>query len=82
MTERKKVDWNKEIEKTERIRKKGILMSIISFAAACAFIFGVSRMSGEEIEIPRKILSVLCLFAAGFVFRAVLKHRANRDNKK
>ena len=73
---RRRVDWDAEIRKTERIRRRGLIMSGVSFAVAAAFIIGVWRMGGEDIALPRKVLSVLCLAAACLVFRAVQKHRA------
>ncbi len=82
---RRRVDWDAEIRKTERIRRRGLIMSGVSFAVAAAFIIGVWRMGGEDIALPRKVLSVLCLVAACLVFRAVQKHRArmkDRENTK
>ena len=78
---RKHVDWDAEIRKTERIRRRGLIMSGVSFAVAAAFIIGVWRMGGEDIALPRKVLSVVCLAAACLVFRAVLKHRARVRNR-
>ncbi|MCR5347573.1 MAG: hypothetical protein K6E38_07335 [Fretibacterium sp.] len=78
---RQRVDWDAEIQKTERIRRRGLIMSGVSFAVASAFIIGVWRMGGEDIALPRKVISVLCLAAACLVFRAVLKHRAHMKNR-
>ena len=78
---RRRVDWDAEIRKTERIRRRGLIMSGVSFAVAAAFIIGVWRMGGEDIALPRKVVSVICLAAACLVFRAVLKHRARVRNR-
>ena len=78
---RQRVDWDAEIRKTERIRRRGLIMSGVSFAVAAAFIIGVWRMGGENIALPRKVISVVCLVAACLVFRAVLKHRARMKDR-
>ena len=48
---RKRVDWDAEIKKTEKIKRKGLLMSAFSFAGACAFVFGISRYTGVEFQL-------------------------------
>ncbi|MBQ3394825.1 MAG: hypothetical protein IJG55_00670, partial [Synergistaceae bacterium] len=53
---RKRVDWDAEIQKTEKICRKGILMSILSFAMAAAFIFGMSKSTCNDIKIPGTVL--------------------------
>ncbi len=78
---RQRVDWDAEIRKTERIRRRGLILSGVSFAVAAAFIIGVWRMGGEDIALPRKVISVVCLAAACLVFRAVLKHRARMKDR-
>ncbi|MBQ3402092.1 MAG: hypothetical protein IJG65_01780 [Synergistaceae bacterium] len=77
-TERKRVDWDAEIEKTEKIRRKGLFMSILSFGMAIAFIFGISRSTGADIEIPRAVLFAVIFCVSCVVFRAVVKHRAEK----
>ena len=57
-----RVDWDKEIEKTERIKRRGIFMSVLSFCVAVAFIFGINKFSNldNNIEIPKSVLLAAC----------------------
>ena len=75
LSQRKRVDWDAEIEKTERIRRRGFVMSFLSFALAVAVIIGVNRMGGVDISLPRRVLSVACIVMACLVLRVTLKHR-------
>lgn len=77
---RKRVDWDEEIRKTERIRNKGILMSALSFGGAVAFIFGMSRFVGADVEVPRTVLAAVVFCVSCVVFRAVMKHRRNKNH--
>ncbi len=77
-SKRKRVDWDAEIQKTERIRRKGILMSALSFAMAIAFILGMSKSTGASIEIPRTVLMAVMFCVSCFVLRAVMKYRSKR----
>lgn len=78
---RKKIDWDAEIEKTERIKRRGFLMSGLSFGLACVLIFGMSRATGAEIEIPKAVLMAVCFFVSCVIFAIVMKHRAEKKNK-
>ena len=80
--ERHPVDWDAEIRKTERIQRRGFIMSAVSFAAAAAFIFGMRQFGVTDIDIPRKVLSVACLAAAGFVFFMTMRRRARLKKAK
>ncbi|MDR1048452.1 MAG: hypothetical protein LBL51_01750 [Synergistaceae bacterium] len=73
---RRRVDWDEELRKTERIRRKGLFMSALSFGVAMVFIFGASRMNEGGIEISRKVIVAFCFVTAMFLFRAVLARRA------
>ena len=73
---RKRVDWDAEIQKTERIRRRGLALSFLSFAVAAAVIIGAGRAGGAELGLPRRVLSVGCLILACLMLRAVLKRRA------
>ena len=83
-TRRQPVDWDAEIRKTEKIQRRGFIMSAVSFAFAVAVIFGMRQFGGVEIGFPRKVLSIVCLIAACFVFRAAWRHRAKwkRERQK
>ena len=75
LAQRRRVDWDAEIEKTERIRRRGFVMSFLSFAVAAAVIIGVNRVGGIDISLPRRVLSVACIVMACIVLRVTLKHR-------
>lgn len=77
-TQRKRVDWDAEIRKTENIRRKGMLMSALSFAMAVAFIFGMSRSTGVDIEIPKTVLFAVIFCVSCVILRVIMKHRAEK----
>ncbi|GHV36743.1 hypothetical protein FACS1894187_11900 [Synergistales bacterium] len=72
---RRRVDWDEEIRKTERIRHKGFFISAMSFAFAMALIAGARSMGDGGIQISRKIIVAACLCAAFFIFRVTWKRR-------
>ena len=75
---RKRVDWDAEIQKTEKLRRKGLLMSILSFGMAVAFIFGMSRYTGASVEIPRSVLFAVLFCVSCVVLRVIMKKRSSR----
>ena len=80
-SQRKRVDWDAEIQKTENIRRRGLLMSILSFGMAIAFIFGMSRSTGADIEIPRTVLFAVIFCVSCVVLRVIMKHRAEKRKR-
>ena len=66
---RRRVDWDEEIRKTERIRRRGLFTSLLSFAVAAAVLIGVNRTGGVDISVP-------CIVVACFVLRVTMRHRA------
>ena len=78
---RKRVDWDAEIRKTEDIRRRGLLMSMLSFGMAVAFIFGMSRSTGADIEIPRTVLFAVIFCVSCVIFRVIMKHRAEKRRR-
>ena len=79
---RKRVDWDAEIRKTENIRRKGLLMSGLSFGLACALIFGMSRYTGQSVEIPRTVLAAVCFCVSCVIFRVIMKKRAKKREQE
>ena len=77
---RKRVDWDEEIRKTEQIKRKGLLMSVVSFAVAAAFIFRIGRFTDNSIEIPKTVLVAGIFCVSCFVFRAIVRKRSARKN--
>ncbi|MBQ3759535.1 MAG: hypothetical protein II876_08775 [Synergistaceae bacterium] len=80
-SQRKRVDWDAEIQKTENIRRRGLLMSILSFGMAIAFIFGMSRSTGADIEIPRTVLFAVIFCVSCVVLRVIMKHRSEKRKR-
>ena len=73
---RRRVDWDEEIRKTERIRRRGLFTSLLSFAVAAAVLIGVNRTGGVDISVPRRVISIACIVVACFVLRVTMRHRA------
>ncbi|MBQ4400758.1 MAG: hypothetical protein IJQ15_03935 [Synergistaceae bacterium] len=80
-SQRKRVDWDAEIQKTENIRRRGLLMSILSFGMAIAFIFGMSRSTGADIEIPRTVLFAVIFCVSCVILRVIMKHRSEKRKR-
>ncbi|MBQ9575206.1 MAG: hypothetical protein IJR27_08015 [Synergistaceae bacterium] len=80
-TKRKRVDWDAEIRKTEDIRRRGLLMSVLSFGMAVAFIFGISRSTGTDVEIPKTVLFAVIFAVSCVVFRVIMKHRSEKRKR-
>jgi hypothetical protein len=74
---RRRVDWDEELRKTERIRRKGLFISALGFGVAMIFIVGANRLNsgGVGVEISRKIIFTLCFVLAMFLLRNVLGRR-------
>ena len=77
---RPRVDWDAEIRKTEKIRRKGLLMSALSFAMACAFIFGMHKYTGASVEIPKTVLFAVVFVVSCVIFAKVMKRRKKKKN--
>ena len=75
--ERYRVDWDEELRKTERIRRKGLFISALGFGVAMIFIFGTGGLSSGGIEFSRKIIFALCFILSMFVLKLAL-HRRER----
>lgn len=80
MQRRKRVDWDAEIRKTEKIRRKGLLMSMLSFGMAVAFIFGMSRYTGASVEIPRSVLFAVLFCVSCVVLRIIVRKRSRKND--
>ena len=82
---RLRVDWDEEIRKTERIRRRGFFISALGLGVAVLFTFGGWRFGGSVgmTEIVPKILfalflalsSALCLVLAAALARVVPRVR-------
>ncbi|MDR3231429.1 MAG: hypothetical protein LBT65_08305 [Synergistaceae bacterium] len=72
---RRRIDWDEELRKTERIRRKGLFVSALSFCLAMSFIAGAGRLSKSGIEFSRKVIFTFCLVIAMFLLRGILRRR-------
>ncbi len=74
---RRRIDWDEEIKKTERIRWKGLRFSIAAFGLAAFWIFGVSRMGRKDISLT-PITVLLFFVGAGTLLFIMLMRRKQK----
>ncbi|MCL2146580.1 MAG: hypothetical protein FWH52_02110 [Synergistaceae bacterium] len=74
---RNRVDWEKEMHKTEEIRMRGFKTSILGFAIAVLFLFGASRINSDASFVSH-IIMIGCFIAATIVLVFTLKRRAKK----
>jgi len=67
--EKHRVDWDEELRKTERIRRKGLFISVLGFAVAVVFILGAGGLSSGEIGVSRKFIFALCVLFTTFIVK-------------
>jgi hypothetical protein len=72
---RRRIDWDEELRKTERIRRRGLFVSVLGFGVAVIFILGANRMGPIGIDVSRKLIFTFCFVAAMFLVRGVLRRR-------
>jgi hypothetical protein len=73
---RRRVDWDEELNKTERIRRKGLFVSVLGFGVAMIVIFGAGRLSESGVVLSRKVIFTFCFLLVMFLVRGVLARRA------
>ena len=73
---RRRVDWDEEIRKTERIRRRGFFTSALSFGVALIFVVAAGRVNAPGIKIDRKVIFAFCLVTARLIFCALAARRA------
>jgi membrane protein implicated in regulation of membrane protease activity len=79
---RRRVDWDEELRKTERIRRKGLFISALGFGVAAVFIVGASRLNKSGVELGRKVVFTFCFLLAMFLVRGVLRRRERLRREK
>ena len=77
MRKRKRVDWEKEMQKTEEIRMRGFRISLLGFAVASLFLFGVSRINRDS-SMLSYVIMIGCFLAATTVLVFTFKRRADK----
>jgi len=80
MRKRNRIDWEKEMQKTEDIRMRGFRTSIFGFAIAVLFVFGASRIN-EEASVFPAVIMIGCFLAAIVVLVFTLRRRATKLKK-
>lgn len=75
---KRKVDWQKEIEKTERIRRRGFGYTVAGFGLAMFWMFGAKHMGGD-LPVGPIILSFIFIAAGMLVlFLVFARHRRRK----
>jgi len=80
MREKKRVDWEKEMQKTEEIRMRGFRTSVFGFVIAALFVFGASHMN-EYASVFQAVIMIGCFLTAIVVLVFTLKRRAAKLKK-
>lgn len=71
---RKKIDWDEELKKTERIRIKGFRYTAAGFALALFWLLGARHMQ-REISFAPMLLSIFLVILGVFLFILVLRKK-------
>lgn len=79
---RKRVDWDEEVRKTERIRRRGLFISALGFGVAAIFVLGANHMTDGGIAISRKVIFTFCFVIAMFLIRGILGRKARLRQKR
>ena len=75
---RKRVDWDEELKKSEKIRRRGFFYTLGGFSLALFWILGARQMQRHFAFGPLVIL--LFFVAAGtFLFTMVARRRKNKE---
>ena len=77
MRTRRHVDWDEEVKKTEKIRSRGLKISLLSFCVAIAAIGGANFYVGKplvggfvlKVSFVFLFVVILCLFLARWLGR-------------
>ena len=80
--EKHRVDWDEEVRKTERIRRKGLFISALGFGVAVLFIFGINRAGDGLEEVSRKFIFALCFILSMFILRLTWNRRERLRREK
>ena len=75
---RKRVDWDEELKKSEKIRRRGFFYTVGGFALTLFWILGARQMQRNFSFGPLVVL--LFFVAAGtFLFTMVIRRRKNKE---
>ena len=76
--QRRRVDWDEEIRKTEGIRRKGLFISALGLGVALVFIFGTLGTGSMDVlsaEVGRQVIFALCFVLSMFILRFAYRRR-------
>ena len=71
---RKRVNWDAELSKTERIRRRGIFISLLGFGIVVGFMFWADHESVGP-DTSRKIIFTFCLMVGLFLTRLLFRRK-------
>ena len=77
-----RVDWDEEVRKTERIRRKGLFISALGFAVAIIFILGINRAGAGFDELLRKFFFALAFVLFMFTLNIAWRRRERLIREK
>jgi phosphotransferase system glucose/maltose/N-acetylglucosamine-specific IIC component len=80
MRKRKRIDWEKEMQKTEDIRMRGFRTSVFGFVIAVMFLLGASRVN-KDASVFSVVIMIGCFLAAIVILIFTLKRRAAKLKK-
>jgi len=80
MKRKNRIDWDKELQKTERIRMNGFKLSLLGFGVAVLFLLGAGHLN-EEIPVFSYAILIGCFLMATVIIVLTLKRRAVKLRK-
>ena len=72
---RQRIDWDEEVRKTERIRRRGLFITVLGLCVVGAVSFGAGHMNPHDIEVSRKVIFAVCVVITLFLGRVLLWRR-------
>jgi len=82
--EKRRVDWDEEIRKTERIRRKGFFISALGLGIALLFVLGLNRTGDGFGELSRRVIFAMSFVLSMFIARVIWlrKDRLKREKQE
>jgi len=82
--EKRRVDWDEEIRKTERIRRKGFFISALGLGIALLFVLGLNRTGDGFGELSRKLIFAMSFVLPMLIARVIWlrKDRLKRERQE
>ena len=80
--EKHRVDWDEELRKTERIRRRGLFISGLGFGVAVLFIVGLNRDGVGLADVAHRLIFAMCFVLSMFLVRIVWRRRERLMREK